>query len=137
MLEQSSSTEFDSLVSSLPMRILLPSHLEEALERERGACETNPFENRTAVRFRCNGRAVMELKDSSSAYPSQDKRVIVIVRDLSRSGMGVISHQQWFPDQEVDILVENGVLTATVVRARRIASRCYEIGTKVTQFRGQ
>ncbi len=134
MLEQSGSTEFESLIGSLPMRIQLPAHLEEALERERGACESNPFENRTAVRFRCNGRAIMELKEHSTAYPSQDKRAIVIVRDLSRSGVGVISHQQWFPDQEVQIHVENGVLTARVVRARRIGTRCYEIGTKVTHF---
>ncbi len=99
MLVTHREESFEQLVDSLPLRIQLTDALRESLENERGAAVSSPFEMRRSARFRCNGQCVVFLSPESFTMPNQDRASIGIVRDVSRTGVGMISHQQLFPSR--------------------------------------
>ncbi|MCE3019043.1 MAG: hypothetical protein ACK56W_16625 [Pirellula sp.] len=118
---------------SLKMKIQLTPDLTKSLE-QRGTTEPNLFEARGSARFRCNATATAKLMASKMHIPNQDEDSLVIVKDLSRSGVGFISHQQWFPSQVIELTLATGKIHGRVARARRIAASCYEIGIEIAKF---
>jgi hypothetical protein len=118
---------------SLTMKIQLTSDLQKSLE-ERGTDDPNLYEARGAARFRCNATATAKLLHSPLGVPNQEIDSLVIVRNLSRSGVGLICHQQWFPDQAIEITFGAGKIQGRIARARRIAPSCYEVGFEIAKF---
>ena len=60
--------------------------------------------------------------------PGQELQSLAIVRDISRNGIGLIAHQQWYPEQLIQLLLENANLDVRVARARRAGPFCFEVG---------
>ncbi len=128
MLVEHRSPTFEQLVESLEMRIQLTDVLSETLSSERGATSTNLFELRSTSRFRCNGKCIVSMSPGSYRMPGQELQSLAIVRDISRKGMGLIAHQQWYPEQLLDLLLENAKVEARVARVRRTGPFCFEVG---------
>ena len=99
MLVEHSSPTFEQLVETLSMRIQLTDGLRETLNSERGATSPNPFELRSAARFRCCGKCIVTISPLSFRMSGQEPQSMAIVRDISRKGIGLITHQQWYPEQ--------------------------------------
>jgi hypothetical protein len=118
---------------SLTMKIQLTPDLKKSLE-ERGTDDPNLYEARGAARFRCNATATAKLLHSPLSAPNQEIDSLVIVRNLSRSGVGLICHQQWFPDQAIEVTFGAGKIQGRIARARRIAPSCYEVGFEIGKF---
>jgi hypothetical protein len=134
MLVKRSQQSFEQLIESLTMRIQLTEPLKESLRKERGATPTNPFELRGASRFRCFGECIATLDPDSFPMPGQELQSLAFVRDLSRKGVGIISHQQWYPEQVLELQLENAVVEARVARTRRHAPLCYEVGLMIVKY---
>lgn len=134
MLVKHSQPSFEQLLESVEMRIELTESLEKSLHSERGATHTNPFELRGASRFRCFGECIATLAADSFKMPGQESQSRAIVRDLSRNGVGLISHQQWFPEQGIELQLENAVVLTRVARTRRLAPLCYEVGLTIVKY---
>ena len=128
MLVEHRSPTFEQLVESLEMRIQLTEVLSETLSSERGATSTNLFELRSTSRFRCNGKCVVSMSPGSYRMPVQELQSLAIVRDISRKGIGLIAHQQWYPEQLLDLLLESAKVEARVARVRRAGPFCFEVG---------
>ncbi len=128
MLVEHRSPTFEQLVEALEMRIQLTDMLSETLSTERGATSTNLFELRSTSRFRCNGKCVVSMSQGSYRMPGQELQSLAVVRDISRKGMGLIAHQQWYPEQLLDLLLESAKVEARVARVRRAAPFCFEVG---------
>ena len=137
MLVKHSSQTFRQIIESETMHVKLTKSLQESLLKERGATHTNPFELRGASRFRCYGECIVTLTSDSLSMPGQEKQSLAIVRDLSRKGIGIIAHQQWYPEQEMDLQLENAFVSARVARTRRLAPLCYEVGLMIIKYEAQ
>lgn len=118
----------EQLLNSIPMKVELPPALEQALEVERGVVDSTPFEARRTVRFRCRGNAVVFLLESPFEVEGQEATAAVIVRNVSRTGLGLIAHQQYYPEQRVMLVLENSTMEGRIARARKIGPACFEIG---------
>lgn len=134
MLESVNQRTYRQLIQRLPMRIQLTDTLERDLV-QRGVTGSNPFEMRVAPRFRTNGEGVATLHSSPIAIPFRPSQSLVIVRDISRTGVGLISHQQWFPEQQYQVLLPESELLVKVVRIRFLGVRCFEIGCQLMRLR--
>jgi len=128
MLVKNRQQSFDQLIATLDMRVQLTESLIESLGSERGVTRTNPFEHRRVARFRCNGECVTKISNSSFHMPGQETESLAIVRDLSRKGVGIISHQQWYPEQTMEVQMINASVSARVARVRKLGPCCFEVG---------
>ena len=128
MLVEHRSPTFEQLTKSLSMRVQLTDGLREMLNSQRGPTSTNPFEMRGTSRFRCFGKCVINMSPESFHMPGQDTQSLAIVRDISRNGIGLIAHQQWYPEQLAQVLLENANMDVRVARARRAGPFCFEVG---------
>ncbi len=134
MLVKHNQQSFEQIIELLTMRIRLTESLAESLRNERGAAHTNPFELRSASRFKCFGEGIVTFTPESFQMPEQESPSLVIVRDLSRKGIGILSHQQWYPEQEVQLQMEHATVFARIARARRLAPFCYEVGLIIVKY---
>ncbi len=134
MLVKHSQQTFEQLVESLVMRVQLTNSLKESLNSDRGATRTNPFELRGASRFRCNGECVATITSPSFRMPGQEIQSLAIVRDLSRKGIGILSHQQLYPEQLIDLQLENASVEARVARTLCHAHFCFEVGLMIVKY---
>jgi len=66
--------------------------------------------------------------------PAQELQSLAIVRDLSRKGIGIISHQQWYPEHGIELQLENASEDARVARTRRLTPWCYEVGLILVKY---
>lgn len=128
MLVEHRSPTFEQVSESLSMLIQLTDGLRLTLDSERGPTKTNLFELRGSSRFRCCGKCVATLSPDSFQMPGQVLKSLTIVRDISRKGIGLISHQQWYPEQRLNLLLENATVEARVARVRRAGPFCFEVG---------
>jgi hypothetical protein len=119
------------------LKIELPEDLRRTLEHERGSTDPNFYEERSTTRFRCYSQGMAHLTNSPFECEGFEADSVVIVRNLSRTGLGLISHQQWFPEQEVRVELPNATIWGRVARVRRIAVRCYEIGVVIVGMEKQ
>jgi len=58
----------------------------------------------------------------------------VLVKDVSKCGMGLLVHEQLFPEERISVHFMGRRALATVVRCRRLGKRCYECGAKLVSF---
>lgn len=130
-MDQDNTLDFESLIDSVPNRIQLTPQLEEALEKERGVTAPTHFECRRTARFRCHGSAFARLIPFLVELSDFDIESFVIVRDLSKTGVGIISHQQLYPEQVVILTLERTQLETKVVRARKLGPKCFEVGLTI------
>ena len=128
MLVKRCEKSFKQLIESIENKLQLSDELLEKLQSDRGATRSTPFELRANSRFRCYGDGVVTIAPESFRMPGQDSQSIAIVRDLSRKGIGILSHQQWYPDQLVILDLENALISARVARARRLGPQLFRSG---------
>jgi len=128
MLVDNRQQSFEQLIATLDMRVQLTESLIESLGAERGVTRSNPFEHRRAARFRCNGECIARISDKSFQMPGQETESLAIVRDLSRKGVGIISHQQWYPEQTLEVQMPSASVKARVARVRKLGPCCFEVG---------
>ncbi|MCA9131992.1 MAG: hypothetical protein KDA45_02510, partial [Planctomycetales bacterium] len=66
------------------------------------------------------------------ALAERDKRNgKVLIKDLSRSGIGILYHQQLYPEEQFQVRFQGRLLHALVVRCRRLGPLCYETGGRI------
>jgi len=134
MLGREAQSSFNELILDYPLNIAIPPSVQLEL-RQRGPMATRDGDVRVAPRFRCKGPAILQWLESPSGLPIQHPTSQVIVRNLSRTGFSVLVDRQWFPEQVANIQFFTAIATAKVVRARRLGSRCYDIGFRILTFR--
>jgi len=124
---------FHELLERYPLDIVVPHAVRGELHRK-GVAASVSDDVRNAPRFRTNGLGILSW--ISSPIPIETSHPIeqVIVRDLSKSGIGLLTCNEWYPDEVAKLRLEAGELTLRVVRARRIGTKCCEVGGKILSF---
>ena len=134
MLGATNEPNFNELIQWYPLTLAIPPQIQLEL-RERGPILSCNDDVRVATRFRCKGPAILEWSESPLGLPIQFPTTQVVVRNLSRTGFSLLADRQWFPEQIAKIYFATAIVTARVVRARRLGSRCYDIGFRIVAFR--
>jgi hypothetical protein len=133
MLVENDPAAFKRLVESLPEKFRLPIEIRNQLAK-RGAAASNPFEGRRTPRFFCNGLAVVTPHRLNQALAVQREQATAVVRDLSRTGIGLICHEQHYPLEQFIVELDHAIIRATIKRVRRIAEFCYETGVTINEY---
>jgi hypothetical protein len=136
MLEIDSSGSFVEISESMEDLIRLTPSLVEILQQERGVIDAKANETRKFARHRCSSYGIMELIGESNKNLNRQQTSKVVIRDLSRNGFGVFSHEQWYPTQVIRLSLPTGQSICDVARARYHGPACYEIGLQVRKFLG-
>ncbi|QDV24891.1 hypothetical protein [Aureliella helgolandensis] len=136
MLAPTSDGVTDGSLPVPPLLVQLPKELEKFFQ-ESGYLSTTAEEERRNARLRVRqvGTMTMELtKRSEVLYSSDDFSAIssVLIKDLSRSGVGFLYHREVFPGESVQIQLKGRRLKAKTVRCRRLGPKCYEVGCLVS-----
>ncbi len=133
MLENDRQQSFGQLIASLEMRIQLTDSLMELFGSERSVARTNLFELRASTRFPCHGECITRVADTTFRMPGQELESRAIIQDLSRKGVGIITHQQWYPEQALEVQMPTATLSTRVARTRKLGPFCFEVGVIIVR----
>ena len=120
------------------LEVVLPEHLK-AFFYETGYQPTTADEARgnARLRVRSSGDILMVrtppmlrcgLKDRSKRAGK------VLIKDLSRSGLAILYHQQLYPEEQFQIRFNGRLINAIAVRCRRLGDKCYETGGRIVSL---
>ena len=122
------STEF------APLQVVLPESLQHFFA-ERGYLATTSQEERTHARLNVRSIAHIHFPDRPAALhvtPLNETRGSILVKDLSKTGVAFLYHQQVFPGESFEVFLNGRILYVTAVRCRRLGYRCYETGATIS-----
>ncbi len=118
--------------------VILPDNLK-AFFYESGYQPTTAEEARSNARLRV--RSVGDLLLTHTPPVLRDglgKRTKrtgkTLIKDLSRSGIGILYHQQIFPEEQFQIRFQGRLINSIAVRCRRLGVQCYEIGGRIVSL---
>ncbi len=118
----------------LESKIVLPPSLA-AFFAEPSYGESTFFESRKNSRLRIRCKAAMSIEKSPPCLVRSERQLIVYVKDISKRGIGIISHLQLFPQEKLLICFQHREVYAMTVWCRRIGELCWECGALITSFR--
>ncbi len=130
MLEVDYSTRFGELIQSIGFDIELPVEWSDYFE-ERGEVPSFVEDERNNQRLKVRTHGVMWFDDCLPFLSRGDKAVGIYTRDFSRHGCGFLTPFEIYPEESVRIVLPTFWVQLHVVRARRITSKCYEIGASL------
>jgi hypothetical protein len=133
MFELKNKQSFEQLIAELPSTVLIPPRIQLELNQQ-GTTSTVQEDVRIAPRFRCKGAAIFEWVSSPAGLPISFPMTQVIVRNVSRTGFSILVDRQWFPEQIGRLCLPIAIVTCRVVRARRLGSRCFDIGVRISHY---
>ena len=124
---------FEEQLKQIPLDFILPPRVREDLQRK-GIGAAMHDDNRESPRFRTNGPAIFTWDSSPAAINNPRVARQVIVRDLSKTGIGILTSCQWFPQEVGKLQFAIGDMVVKVMRARRLGPRCFEIGARIIRY---
>jgi hypothetical protein len=127
VLEIDYSTQLGELIQAIDWQIELPIEWSDYFE-QRGEIASYAEDERHNQRLRIRTHGVMWFERSLPFRPRSSNPIGIYTRDFSRHGTGLLTPLEVFPEEEVRIALPTFWVQVHVVRARRITSKCYEIG---------
>lgn len=112
------------------LRVKLPADMRDFFN-EAGYVSTVLNEQRTSARLRVRCEAVIHSTYTPPFMNRVEKRARVLVKDLSKCGIGILHHQQMFPTERFCIELHERRLHVTVVRCRKLGDSCFEVGASI------
>lgn len=130
MLAIPSNSVAEDSMSECPLRVQLPPEMNNFFH-ENGYVSTIVREQRSSARLRIRREAEIETTYTPPFLVRSEKRARVLVKDLSRTGVGILFHQQMYPTERFWIEMGHRRLHVTVVRCRKLGDSCFEIGATI------
>ncbi len=117
------------------LRVELPAELQSFFF-ESGYVPTTAEEFRGNARLRVRSVGEILITHTPSALHSgishRDGRSgKTLIKDLSRSGVGVLYHYELYPEEQFQLRFQGRLLLVATARCRRIANKCYEVGGRI------
>jgi hypothetical protein len=106
--------------------ITLPPALNELLQK-RGPLPPAPDDLRKHPRFYCPVSAILEYRRNVPSLPRDGGRVMVLIKDISRSGWSLLHVEQLYPGEEFTLQLPNGSRECRVIRCRHHTDSCFEV----------
>jgi hypothetical protein len=132
VLEIDYSTQLGTLIGSIDWDIELPVEWSDYFE-QRGEIASYADDERHNQRLKIRTHGVMWFDTSLPFRPRSADPIGIYTRDFSRHGAGFLTPMEVYPEEQVRITLPTFWVQLHVVRARRITSKCYEIGATLIQ----
>ena len=132
MLEEHYSAKFHELIHSISWDIELPVEWVGYFD-DRGEIASYSDDERNNQRLKIRAHGVLGFERDLPFRPRTTEPIGIYTRDFSRSGMGFLAPLEIYPGEQVRIVLPTFWLQLEVVRARRITSKCYEIGARLVR----
>lgn len=118
-----------------PLQVVLPDHLQ-SFYSEHGYHPTTANENRHNSRMRVRILGQIRFAAPPLGMPVDDTPTsiecgTVLIKDISKTGVGIIYHRQILPGESFEVYFLNRILNAVATRCRREGTLCYETGALV------
>ncbi len=113
------------------LQVGLPEEIQRTFFTETGYAPTTAEEQRSRARLRVRSEAVVEVLEKAGQLVKDGTPTLALVKDLSRSGIAILYHEQLFPEDIFRVCFHGRIVTASVVRCRRMGSNCFEIGAGI------
>jgi hypothetical protein len=121
---------FRAAVAGLTCRIKL-SPSEAADLKRQGPLPCTDGDRRRFVRFACGARGILDCEPTLPAISRECRRHLVLVKNISRSGICFLHEEQMLPCERCQLWVEGGFRRfVEVSRCRRLRDGCYEVGAR-------
>jgi hypothetical protein len=132
VLEIDYSTQLGELIQSVDWNIELPVEWSDYFE-ERGEIASYADDERHNQRLKIRTHGVLWFDRWLPFRPRTSDPVGIYTRDFSRQGAGFLMPFEVYPEEQVRMALPTFWVQLHVVRARRITSKCYEIGATLIQ----
>jgi len=132
-MAKTTKESFEEQLKQIPLDFVLPPRVREDLQRK-GIGAAMHDDNRESPRFRTNGPAIFTWDSSPAGINNPRVARQVIVRDLSKRGIGILTSCQWFPEEVGKLQFAIGDMVVKIMRARRLGPRCFEIGARIIRY---
>jgi len=119
----------EAMLSKLDCEIVLP---EGYADREASPQFFDPRDDRRRFpRKSCVVDGVMQYQRTYPWLRRSNGYYRVMIRDVSRGGIGFLHSEEMFPDEKARFVFLNGTERGLIVkRCRRIGPKCYQIGAE-------
>lgn len=124
---------FEELLKHHPIDFVVPDRVRAEMQRN-GMANTVSGDCRGAPRFRTQGPAILSWIRSPEALQKPQATRQVIIRDISKNGVGLLTSTEWFPEQIARLQFAVGEMEIKIMRARRVGPGCFEVGARVLRF---
>ena len=132
MLEIDYSTQLGELIQSIDWNIELPVEWSDYFD-QRGEIASYAEDERNNQRLKIRTHGVLWFEGSLPFRKRPTDPIGTYTRDFSRHGAGFLSPFEVYPEERVRIALPTFWVQLHVVRARRITSKCYEVGATLIQ----
>lgn len=122
------------LMAGLPQRIQLPAECQNFFDTT-GPAAPHPRDERNSARTRVRTHGVLYPERPLPAFPRPAEPVAIYTGDFSKTGFGFLAADQYYPGEEVRILLATFWMRVTIRRCRRLGEACYELGGSLTARR--
>lgn len=113
------------LLMAIPKRLELPPSLRDFLDK-RGPMPPVANDLRRFPRFYYPASALLCSEQRLPALPRDIDRVVVVTKDLSRTGIALLHTDQIYPGEVLRLWLPCGDKQLLVVRCSQKADACYE-----------
>ena len=132
MLEDDYSSRFGKLIEAIDWDIELPRDWSDFFDQQ-GEMQSFKGDVRTNKRMMIRTYGIMWFEKKLPFCDRTSQPMGVYTRDFSRHGVGLLSPFEIYPEERIRVALPAFWVQLLVVRARRITSKCYEIGTELIQ----
>ncbi len=128
MLEIDYSQRLADLFTQTSWNIELPEGLGDFFLNNGEAAMSFPDDERTNQQIRIRTEALLWSEVALPFRPRESDPIGIYTQDFSRTGMGFLSSIEFYPEEEVRILVPSFWVQVRIARTRRLGKACYETG---------
>ncbi|EMI15655.1 hypothetical protein RMSM_07420 [Rhodopirellula maiorica SM1] len=109
--------------------IQLPVELSDYFASNGEASNSFPTDERSNQRISIRTRGLLWSDVALPFCPRPNRPIGIYTRDFSRTGAGFLSSVQFFPEEELRVVLPTFWVRVRVTRVRRLGEACFEIGT--------
>jgi len=120
--------QFLAAVHGLKCQVQLTRQLLEEFERT-GPHPTIEGDRRRFVRYHVRARGILFYRQTLPAIERRQGPHLVLIRNISRSGIGFLHHEQLFPHERFTLWVEGKRrVEVEIAGCRRLHANCFDVG---------
>jgi len=116
-----------TIMSSLSQQIRLPPEYEDFFTQT-GPTAPYPNDMRSSARTRVRTHGVLLPESPLPAFPRDPEPIAIYTADFSKTGFGFVAAEQFYPGEDVRILLATFWMQVKIRRCRRLGESCYAAG---------
>ncbi len=128
MLEVDYSQRLNSLIEQVQWDIQMPDELSRYFASNGEASASFPNDERSNQRISIRTRSLAWSEVSLPFRLRASDPIGIYTRDFSRTGAGFLASIQFYPEEELRIVLPTFWVRVRITRVRRINEQCYETG---------